>query len=339
MTSTKTPAGVGLLGLGYAVPPHLRTNDDPIFGQVRASVPGTVSESDLFYGFKERRYLGPGEATEDLMVSAGRRALDAAAIAPSQIDRLYGYSTVSEYVTPNGLFKVHHGLGLPARTLVLPLNIEFSTFITGALLAWEAIAAGHARYAMINCGSGWTRSADYTAAHSLGMGDAAGAAIVGPSDRLTMVDYAVETASEEDNYHGLTMKTRVTEFRGLRYVAVDERQLPVPLFQISTVGIGSFLTHGMKAPARIALELLERNGVEPDRVTLVTHQASKLLMDAWANHIRPKARVDTLEQYGNMTVANIPVTLAARIHDIETDYVLLIVPGLGSHAAALLLRR
>lgn len=110
------------------------------------------------------------------MVVAGQRALSACRLPPSAIDRLYGYASVSEYLLPNGLFKVHSELGLSSRAAVIPVDDGFTNFITGAVLGWEAIVAGRCRHVMINCGSGWTRNADYEVDYSLVLGDGAGAA-------------------------------------------------------------------------------------------------------------------------------------------------------------------
>src|SRR5687767_14591284 len=134
------PPSVGFLGFGCALPDHVRTNDDPIFDRLRASLRSSGgSESDMFESITERRHLAPGESLEDLTAVAGRRALDDARLSPEAIDRLYGYVSVSEYLTPNGLFRVHRGLGLSSRAMVLPIEDNFTNFITSAVLGWEAI--------------------------------------------------------------------------------------------------------------------------------------------------------------------------------------------------------
>ena len=46
------PPRVALTGVGYAVPPSIRTNDDPIFDWLKAH---QTAGQDLFQGYKERR--------------------------------------------------------------------------------------------------------------------------------------------------------------------------------------------------------------------------------------------------------------------------------------------
>lgn len=85
------PESIGIIGFGYAVPDHIRTNDDPIFTQIKDTVNSQgISEKSLFTGLKERRYLKPGEKLEDLMVKASQQALQQAVLKPEQINRLYG---------------------------------------------------------------------------------------------------------------------------------------------------------------------------------------------------------------------------------------------------------
>jgi len=60
-------------------------------------------------------------------------------------------------------------------------------------------------------------------------------------------------------------------------------------------------------------------------------------MDHWASHIQPKAYLDTFEEYGNMALASVAVTLARFHKDIHTGYLLLHSLGLGFHQTALLI--
>lgn len=330
-------SGIGFLGFGCAFPEQRRFNDDPIFRNVRR--PSGRPEDELFAGVRERRVLGPEESIEPLMIAAARTALAAAGVEPAQIDRLYGYSSISEYVVPNGLFQVHHRLGLPPSTLVVPVNVEFTTFITATILGCDAIAAQRGKHVLIVCGSGWTRHMDYSDPISPSIGDAAAAAVLGPSSRCTVVDYLEDVEGADDDYHGFTMKCRPSAWHRARNLPDDEEHVLTPVFHISEGGFRSFFKHGMNDPPRLGKQLLERNGVDPGHVTLIAHQASLALMAEWERQIRPREFLDIREHHGNMTIANLPVTLASCIDRITTDYILLISPGSGTHSAAMLLRR
>jgi 3-oxoacyl-[acyl-carrier-protein] synthase III len=329
---------VGLLGVGHALPEQVRRNDDPVFAGVRGSAHhGKVTEAQLFTGMRERRVLAAGETVEALMVRAGQEALGRAGVEASQVDRLYGYASVSEYLTPNGLFLVHAGLGLPRRAMVVPVNCEFSNFITGCILAWEAIAAGHCEYALVACGSSWSRHMDYALPHSTVVGDGAGAALLGPSARMRLVGHSAETSPGD--FHVMGMKVHVPPPGAGGQAPVDAAGVPVPTYLIRDDGVRAFLEEGMSGPPRQVRELLRCHGVDPAQVALITHQASRGLLAHWAQEIQPAQHLDTFAELGNMGLASVPVTLSLRGQEIAAPYLVLSSLGPGTHFTALLLQR
>ncbi len=315
---------MALLGAGHAVPEAVRGNDDPVFARVRRDTASRgVPEHTLFVGNRERRVLGPGERLEALTADAARAALAHAGVAPAEVDRLYGYLSVPEYLAPNSLFAVHRELGLGEGCMVVPVNTEFSNFVTSVVLAWEAVLAGHAERCLVATGAAWTASVDYTQGHSVCIGDGAGAAVVGPGERLVLTDWATDTFSAE--YGAMTMAWRP---------GADH-----PAFAIHPErGVGAFLTTGMDGPPRLVARLLSRHGIDSSEVSLVAHQASRRLMDHWAERIRPGAYLDTFEEWGNLTVASAPATLSRFRDRIETPWLVVVGLGIGAHQTALLVR-
>ncbi|MGZ3460648.1 MAG: 3-oxoacyl-[acyl-carrier-protein] synthase III C-terminal domain-containing protein, partial [Archangium sp.] len=202
-----TRPSISFLGFGSALPERVRTSADPIFDRVREAARAQgLSEASLFYGNREHHCLAPGESLATLTAKAGRAALEDAGMPPEQVDRLYGYVSVSEFITPNALYEVHRQVGLGSHVLVVPVQAEFANFVMGVVLAWEAMLAGHAERALVAVGAGWTRNVDYAQGHAFGIGDGAGAAVLGPGERLVLVDYAADTFSDE--YGAMTMRAR-----------------------------------------------------------------------------------------------------------------------------------
>ncbi len=315
---------IGFLGTGYAVPAHVRTNEDPIFEPLRRTA-GRDGELSLFYGNRERRCLAPGESLVGLSAQAGRAALADAGVDDGSIDRLYGYLSVSEYIVPNGLYAVHREMGLGPKVMVVPVQSEFSNFVLSAVLASEAIQAGRTRQALILAGGGWTRNMDYTQGHSIGIGDGAGAALLGRSDRLVLVDWDADTFSDE--YGAMAMRQW------------PDKHLDYPTYGIDpSKGIQAFMSSGMNGPPQLVKRLLAKNGVRSGDVTLISHQATRKLMDHWAELIQPGAYLDTFEEYGNMAVASVPVTLARFSREIRTPWLVMVSVGIGAHQMAVLVR-
>ena len=153
---------------------------------------------------------------------------------------------------------------------------------------------------------------------------------MGPAGRLRLVGHAAETSSAD--YHVMGMKVHVPESGGEGRVLVDDSGVPVPTYLIRDDGVRAFLEEGMNGPPRLVLELLRRHGVDPARVAMITHQASRGLLAHWADAVRPGQHLDTFQELGNMGLASVPVTLARRAHEITADYIVLVSRGPGPNA-------
>ncbi len=358
----QNPLRAGILGLGASVPPTVRGNADPVFSFALAASPAV---SVLTAGMVERRVLAPNEKLIDLMVDAATSALRSAETEPGEIDRLIGYESVSQNLTPNGLYLLHQKLGLRKNVWVLPINCDFSNFLFGLSMAAESISFGRASKSLIVCGSNWSRFVDYHKPHAVLAGDGAGAAVVGPctltepsekhpnalsehpparhigasrasaAARFVIVDCEVETDSA--SFDLWTMRARVQDGPHGRYLPIDEAGLPIPTYELAKDASLEFLAAGVEIPVRLSKTILRKHGVHPSDITLIPHH-TKALMDGWAAALQPKAVLHTLETFGNMSHASIAVTLALKSHEITTSHVLLVSVGPGSHFAVMLLR-
>ncbi|MFE5948277.1 hypothetical protein [Streptomyces sp. NPDC056480] len=337
--SGTTPAAAGILGCGYSLPSTLRHNNDPVFSRLSRD-PADNDGFDtvaFFTGARERRCLADGERIETHMADASRKALAQARIGPESVDRIYGYGSVPDHVTPNTLYRVHHMLGLSHETLVVPINSEFSNFLTALVLATEAVVSGNARHILIVCGSNWTQHLDYSKGHAFGAGDAAAAAVVGPSGSLQVVDHATRTHS--DQYLSLTMTTRFVGASGTAHLPLDAQGLPIPTYSMEAAGSEVYQSILLDGLPDLVNRLLDRNGVRSSEVSLITHQGSRRLLDHWADRISPGAYLESLRELGNMTLATYPVNLACHFTTITTPYVVLAAVGTGCHLTAVLLAK
>jgi len=95
----------------------------------------------------------------------------------------------------------------------------------------------------------------------------------------------------------------------------------------------------MNAPPELVLNLLKKNRLKPEQVTVISHQASSVLLDAWRNKIKPKTYLDTLKEFGNLTLASMGVTFAHKYDEIDTQYLVLLGIGIQQQTSALLMKR
>ncbi|KAA9377731.1 3-oxoacyl-ACP synthase [Microbispora cellulosiformans] len=309
-----THAEIGIAGVGSALPAAVAPTRPAL---------APSAESPLFTGGRTRTVLAPGETAEDLAVGACRRALEEADVSAAQVDLLSGYVTVPEFLSPNGLFRVHRDLGLGRHTTVVPVNSEFGTFVMALALAWESMRAGRFATALVAVAAGWSRHVDPRNAHAGLIGDGAGAAVLRRAPRLVIIDWICDTDSAE--YGAMTMACADGTGRPTYRIEPDS-------------GVAAFRSTGMDGPPDLVHRLLDRNGVPPGKVTVIGHQASDLLLDHWRRRLHPARVFDTLNRYGNLVIASAAVTLDAYAGLIDTPYLVLFGLGIGSYQIAMLIR-
>ena len=338
MSAPALPQRVGLLGFGYATPPTVRGNDDPIYDWIKANDP---TQGQLFTGYVDRRVLGPGESIDQYMIQAARMALDDARLAPDDVDILLGFTSVSEYVTPNSLAAVHAALGLDKACWAMPINADFSNYSAALLIGDGLVAAGRARNILVTCGSNWTQFVNYHTPQCVSAGDGAGAAIIGvtrDTSRLRVVDY--EVSYQSSGYGNMYMQADEL---------VDAPPTPVdppftetyshPYYHITEQGMSEYQVFGVQEPPKVVARLLDRNAVDSAATTIIAYQASAKLLDAWKTAMQPFQMLQTLEQFGNMVIANLAVNMAIFSKQVKTDYAVLVGMGAEPHTTALLLRK
>ena len=325
-----------LVGLGYAVPAHIRWNDDPIFDWLNENMPN----ENLFEGYSQRRILADNEDLMTIMVPAAQQAIAAAGLMAADIDLLLGTGSVSQYRNPNALSELHRALGLPDRTWIIPTGGEFSNYNASLFFADALLRAGRATNVLICVGGNWSRNVDYHTPQAISAADGAGACVMAVSNdvqKWTVVDQCTLTDS---SYYG-SMITDADPFNIIPYRGQINQLWTAPYFKIMPEGIEGFKTFGVTQPPLAATTLLARHKLTGADITLVSHQASSVLMDAWNKAIQPAQYSSTLPIFANMTVANLPVTLAwaEQQKPIRKDYLLLLAIGTDFHTNALLLHR
>lgn len=321
---------VSILGVGHALPERVRGNDDPIFDWLRQHHP---AGSDIFQGLKYRRVLDRADGVVDLMVSASRSALAEAGLQTADVDMLLGSGSVSQFNAPNDLALVHHHLGLSSHCRVMALNTEYTNFHDGMKLAHELVQAGVIRHALVACGNNWTHHVDYHEPVAMAASDGAGAAVVGRRDdpaRFRLMDWDNETASRY--YGALKMTPRPSE--------VHEHLYSSALMKLSDqTGPAAVKAFGLPVPGQLVNRLLARHGLSGADITLIAHQTSSMVFDAWNQAIKPALYVSTLEELGDMVSSSVPVNLSRCYDQIKTDHLVLMGTGMEMHATALLYRR
>ncbi|MER7003730.1 beta-ketoacyl-ACP synthase 3 [Dactylosporangium sp. NPDC000555] len=319
---------VAVLGTGSCLPAHVVDNAT-VAGPAGVTAEWIVART----GIRARRWAKPDEATSDLAVAAGRAALEDAGIRAAQLSLVLVATSTPDSPQPPTASLVADELGVGPGTAAFDLNAVCSGFVFALGTAERLLraAGGHALVIGADVYSRILDPADRRTA--VLFGDGAGAVVLGPGDRPTVLASRLATFAEAHQLirvpaGGSRIPASVGSIdAGLHHFAMEGRA--VRDFVLDTV-----------APAIRAF--LADAGVAPDRLaSFVPHQANpNLVADLAAAVGVPADRTAaTGAEFGNTGAASLPVTLDhTRERLREGDLVLLAGFGGGMSAGFALLR-
>jgi len=172
---------------------------------------------------------------------------------------------------------------------------------------------------------------------SLAASDGAGAVVMGHSaerHHFRLVDWENETQAKWYGAFRMVPRPVADGPHGHAHVYTK------PLMKLDDqTGQEAFKAFGMQVPPLVVNRLLQRNGLTGADITLLPHQVSKTVEQAWNEAIAPARYITTLEEYADMVSSSVPVNLSKCHHEIHTRYIVLLGIGMEMHATALLLER
>ena len=285
-------------GVGSALPERVVTN---------AYFETIVDTSDEWIrqrtGIGERRFAADGEATSDLAAAATRRALDAAGIAPDQVDLLICATLTPDTPIPAAAVWTQRklGIGCPA----FDVNAACAGFSFGLSTGTAFIESRAAETVVVVGAEVLSRVLDMTDRSTCVLfGDGAGAVVLRPSDAPGIVGTVLGTDGGAAELliipAGGSARPATPET-----VAGREHALKMPSGR-------EVFKRAVTEMASACRELLEKSGYTPDDVDLlIPHQANSRIMIAVAERLgigMDRAVVD-VEDVGNTSSASIPIAL------------------------------
>jgi 3-oxoacyl-(acyl-carrier-protein) synthase III len=322
---------IGILATGAYLPAHELSSAE--IARMVGAEPGWIERKTRI---RARRWAAPEEATSDLATRAAANALAHAGIAPGQIDYLVVSTSTGDHPMPPTSSLVHSALpGL--RAACFDINAVCSGFIYAVALARSLLSLAPGSYALVVAADVYSRILDFGDRRTAVLfGDGAGAAVLGPvPDGYGILD--VELVNHRDTDRLIRIEaggsrrppTRETVDAGEHFFRMDGR------------GVAEFVLEHVP-PTLTAL--VERAGYKIGDVDhFVSHQANGVLLDELVERsgLGGARTVHTLERYGNVGSASVPVTLdeVNRAGVLEDgDLVLLAGFGGGMAVGACLLR-
>lgn len=325
------PIPVGLLATGSYVPVN-RIGNEEIADKTGATAEWIERKTQIRY----RRYAAPDQATSDLAISAARDALDQSGIDISRIGYIIVSTSTGDSPQPPTAHLVQDALGA-YDAACFDINVVCSGFVYGLALARSLIALRPDAYVLVIAADLYSRILDFSDRRTaVLLGDGAGAAIVGRvPEPYGIIDLDL---TGWGNAHELIWVEAGGSRRPASHETVDDGG---HYFRMNGRGVRDFVMDQVPLALK---NLVTRAEFELEDVRhFVPHQANGVLLTELIERagLTGANTPRTLEEYGNIGSASVPVALdhANRLHQFnDGDLVLLAAFGGGMAIGACLLR-
>ena len=302
-----------IAGTGSYLPEKVLTNDD---------LAKLVDTSDEWIaartGIRERHVAAEGETTSDLAYQASLRALEAAGVAPGELDLIVLGTTTPDLIFPSSACLLQHKLGANGCP-AFDVNAACSGFIYALTIADKFIRSGAAKTALVVGSETLTRMLDWSDRGTCVLfGDGAGAVVL-KADAETGI---LSTHMHADGGKKELLWNPVGVSAGFK---PEEHNAGVRVLMTGN----EVFKHAVKALDSVVDEALEANGLDRhDLDWLVPHQANLRIIEATAKRLdMPMERVIvTVDRHGNTSSGSVPLALdeAVRAGKIQRGQLVLL---------------
>ena len=286
-----------IAGTGRYLPTKVLTNAD-----LEKMVDTTDEWIRTRTGIERRHVAADGETTVDLAEHAARRALDAAGVAPTEVDFIAFGTTTPDLIFPNCGTLLQQRLGCRGAP-AFSLETACAGFMYALSIADKYVRCGEARRALVIGAETLSRITDWSdRATAVLFADGAGAVVLEPA----ATPGVLSTHLHSDG-----------EYRDLLYCGSGVSRGFAPKVVISMTGSEVFKVAVTKL-GQVVDETLAANGLERSALDwLVPHQANIRIIQATARKLElPMERVIvTVQDHGNTSAASVPLALDVAVRD------------------------
>jgi 3-oxoacyl-[acyl-carrier-protein] synthase-3 len=282
-------------------------------------------------GITERRWWPDGVSFDEAAARAGSRALEAAGIAPHEVDLLISTSVSKHHLEPSVACAVHFRLGLSSTCMNFDLGNACLGFLDAMKVAAMAIETGQARTVLIVDGEG-SRAVQLATIERLRQPSATTSDVFDQFASLTLGSgaAAMVMGGPRTGAHQL--------LGGISRAATTHHDLCVGDLDNMRTDTAGLLEGGLALARQAFDDALEEGWQWRDCDRYVMHQISAVHTAKLCELLGiPMDRVPlTYPNFGNMGPAAIPYTLSTVASDIAAgERVLLMGIGSGLNCAAL----
>ncbi|WP_420456565.1 beta-ketoacyl-ACP synthase III [Rubrivirga sp.] len=298
---TRTHAS--LIGWGHFAPETVVTNDD-LAKMVDTSDEWIRSRS----GIEQRHFVTEDQATSDLSIEAGRRALDRAGVDPEDVDLVIVATSSPDYLTPPVSSQVQHGLGC-TNAGAFTMMVGCTGFVYGLVTADQFIQTGAYKTVLVVGAEVISKNLDFEDRTTCVLfGDGAGAVVLQATDAPCGVR-SFELGSDGSQAEALIAPCPGTRNPVSQY-AIDNR---THYLRMDGKAVFRFATRTMTESLE---RVMGKAGVGvPDVDLFIPHQANARIIEYAAKQLGlpPEKVVMNVADYGNTSAATIPIALSEAL--------------------------
>lgn len=337
---------IGILGTGSFLPERilsnfdlekvLNTNDDWIYKRT---------------GIKERRIAAPSVNASDLAKEASLRAMEMAGISPGDLDLIIMTTMTPDTACPAGANWLEAKLGAK-RAVSFDVTAACSGFVFGLSVAEQYLKTGTFKTALVAAVEIMSRTLDWTDRESCILwGDGAGVAILRAFDDSSRGNplkdqgreigeiLSVHIHTDGANGENLLLPGGGSKTTPISYESVDQK-----LHTLRMIKANESVRVAVRRFSEAAEEAASFNGIHVSDVKwIIPHQANLRMLQQVAKRLNvPVEKVYlTIQKYGNISSATIPIALDEAVRDgsiRKGDLIILTAFGGGLTWASSLIR-
>ncbi len=295
-----------IAGLGRFLPEKIVTNHD---------IEKIVDTSDEWIttrtGIKERRMVAEGEALVDMVVRAGKAAMEDAGVEAEAVDLLIVATATPEQPIPATSAIAQPQLGV-VNAACFDLSAACSGFTYSLNVARQFIATGTAKNVLVIGAECLTRYTNWSDRKTCVLfGDGAGAVLLQPSpagEGILQIDWRTDgTWADFISMPG----------GGSRFPPGSQESLDQGLPFIKMRGNETFKV-AVRAMTGLSLDLLKRAGIQPGDLDLfIPHQANLRIIQAVGKRLNlsDEQVYTNVQRFGNTSAASIPLAMVGAVDE------------------------
>lgn len=286
-----------ITGTGSYLPPRRLTNHDLAAELAERGIETSHEWIVERTGIEARHFADAATSSSDLALEASRKALEAAGLAPQDIDLIIVATSTPDMVFPSTACILQNKLGANGCA-AFDVQAVCSGFVYALTVADAMIRSGGARRALVVGAEVFSRILDFNDRTTCVLfGDGAGAVVLEASDAPGIL--ASDLHADGSHVGILCVPGNVS----------GGQVLGSPLLTMDGQAVFKLAVGVLEKAARATLEKAGKTDADID--WLIPHQANIRIMQSTARKLKLSMDkvIVTVDQHGNTSAASIPLAL------------------------------